>query len=157
MIANTVLALNEYRMPDAKQTNALRKMVFETMFEALTRINQAYLRTDPEAPLLYESGVRYRKDPIRGKTGELWLDVPSILARGYDDCEGLSSYLAAEMRERAPNSVSDRRIPGAMVWLYRPRPNLWHAVVKDRETGEIFDPSKRLGMGRGQQRRTRNG
>lgn len=140
----------------------LQKKVLETYFEAMTRANEVFHKLHPTAPLLYDSGVKYRNDPVACNRhgvciGELWLDYPSILRHGFEDCDGLSAALAGELRARAPNSVGARRRPAAAVRLKTTRkPGLWHAVVVDLETGEVFDPSRKLGMGR-HRRRQRHG
>ena len=129
------------------------KAVLETQFESMTRVNVAWLRLHPRAPLLYRSGVRYKNDPYKPKycriATENWADIPSILKKNNDDCESLSCWLAAEMRVRKSNSVGTHRVPSACVVLkHTSAKNLWHAVVLDRSTGRIFDPSLRLGMSR---------
>lgn len=123
--------------------------ILESIFEVWTRINCSYLRAHPETPLLYRSGVRYRREDtpraLDGKRAVLenWKDIPTILADGYDDCEGLSAWLAAELRCR-------RGMDTAVVRLIkqptRSGRRLWHAVVIDLATGRKWDPSKRLGM-----------
>ena len=115
------------------------------MFEASTVIGVAWLKLHPRTPLLYSSDVEYRREG----SPERWKDIPTILETGYDDCEGLSVWLAAELRTRAPNSIGNYRRPAACVALKSTRrSNLFHAVVYDRETREIFDPSRKLGMGK---------
>lgn len=131
-----------YKRPSKTQTGRMQRAVLETLFEALTRINVAYLLATPNAPLLYESGVFYEREFLP----ERWLDIPSIRREGHDDCEGLACWLAAEMRVRAPNSVGPRKRPAAGVVLKEVKPGQYHAVVLDRETGQVFDPSKQLGM-----------
>ena len=125
--------------------------ILEGWFEAMTRTNSIWLLSNPDAPLLYESGVRYRRDPDRAPLDitEIWMDIPNILKTGHDDCEGLSSFLAAECRVRAPNSLGPRKRKLAGVRLKITKtPGLLHAQVYDPETNEIFDPSRKLGMGR---------
>jgi hypothetical protein len=140
MLAVASLRLSDYRLASARATLMLHRSVLELVFEAFVRANQAYLRTAPETPLLYSSGVVYRREPI-----EVWCDIPSAIRAGRDDCEGLSCWLAAELRERAPNSLGSARLPAARVVLRRQRsPGLWHAVVD--LGGRIEDPSRRLGM-----------
>lgn len=144
------LNLNNYRV-GGERSGALTIAVLETWFEAMTRTNQAWMLANKDAPLLYNSGVRYAMDPERSKLGigELWLDAPSVLSRGQDDCEGLSSFLAAEMRTRDTHSEGRGRRPAATVKLKTTRiPGLLHAIVIDLATGERFDPSRRLGMGK---------
>ncbi len=139
-----IISLRQYRAPTPRETFAIRKGLLELYFEAQVRANMVWLGLNPKAPLLYKSGVRYAREG----TPEVWLDIPAIMFQGFDDCEGLACWLAAELRMRAPNSVGDNRRPAAVVVLKRTkRQQLWHAYVIDKETGERFDPSRKLGMG----------
>lgn len=146
-----------YRLKEPGDTLRLRKAVLETLFEAWTRINAIYLKIHPEAPNLYQSGVKYRRDPERRRIvdsligaseneAELWLDIPSILDRGYDDCEGLACYLAAELRVRSKNSLGVGRRAIASCVLKPVGVGKWHAVTCDPATGQCWDPSAKLGM-----------
>lgn len=117
----------------------MRRAILETFFEAMTLVGMAYLRAHPNTPPLLKSGVRYRRE---GKP-ERWKDIPTILEDGYDDCEGLAIWRAAELRLRGRPAV---------VRLKRTGPGLLHAVVQDVRTGKVYDPSKKLGMGRERKR-----
>lgn len=92
-------------------------------------------------PLLYQSGVYYRRDKC-ADTGctyryEDWT-VPSLVYRvGFGDCKKLAVWRAAELRLRS----KERARPVA----YQVRPGLIHVVVR-RGNGSIEDPSKILGM-----------
>lgn len=150
MIIVQRLKLSTYRLPKARDTIKLHKRLLETLFEASTLVAVAWLKIHPKAPLLYASGVRYRREG----SPERWKDIPTILESGFDDCEGLSVWLAAELRTRAPNSVGPQLRPAACVALKSTRRDgLFHAVVYDRATREVFDPSRRLGMGSKRKRR----
>lgn len=64
-------------------------------------------------PLLYDSGVRYRRDRVRAPNGlrvaaEVWRDAGAVLARGYGDCEDLATWRAAELRVRGVRALDDR-------------------------------------------------
>ncbi len=131
-----------YDLETKRATLIFQKRVLETLFEAQTLIGAAWLKRNPEAPLLYASGVYYEREGAP----ERWYDIPSIIRRGRDDCEGLAVYLAAELRTRSPNSVGKKRRPCACVVLKHTRKGIWHAVVEDKTTGEFFDPSRKLGM-----------
>ena len=146
-----ILDLRDYQAGTPAKTKTLHKLVLETHFAAMTTTNVVYLmsKLGRRAPLLYASGVAYERDPERREWSEKWLDIPSILKSGFDDCEGLSAFLAAEMRVRAPNSVSPKKHPTAAVMLKRTgRRGMWHAIVVDKTTGERWDPSRQLGMNR---------
>jgi hypothetical protein len=116
----------------------LRLDVLRTFFEAQVRVNMVYLKAHPSVPLLYESGVRYKREGMP----ERWKDIPTILRDGYDDCEGLSCWLAAELRVR-------QGVFSATVDLISNRRNesLLHAIVVDvQQPWRRWDPSVRLGM-----------
>jgi len=88
-------------------------------------------------PPLYESGVRYRREP-RGS--ERWQTPSQTLARGEGDCEDLAAWRAAELR------VSGEDLAARAV-VVRSGPRTWHAVVQ-RGDGSFEDPSAALGMER---------
>lgn len=104
--------------------------VLEAVLEGVTVANHIFL-TRKRYPPLYQSGVRYKPEPK-----ERWLFIPQILARGWDDCEGLAGWRAAEYRMVG--------IP-ARVHVVEGRIGRWHAVVL-LPGGRIEDPSARLGM-----------
>lgn len=107
--------------------------------EGLTAQNVAWLREHPSAPPLYESGVRYRREP-RGV--EEWRTLPELLASGYGDCEDLATARAAELNVTGED-------PDAFAFARPTRKRgLWHIVVA-RGDGTIEDPSRVLGMGKG--------
>lgn len=88
-------------------------------------------------PALYESGVRYRREPAARR--EEWCTIPECLRRGWGDCEDLACWRAAELCVTGQDSQ-------ARPVLLRTR-NGWHVAVQ-RGDGSIEDPSRRLGMGR---------
>jgi len=147
MKAICILDLPNYRISSNEKANGLMRIkALETMFEAITRVNVAWLMTHA-VPLLYRSGVRYQRDPERADIGEIWCDAPTILKAGHDDCEGLASFLAAEMRVKGPNSEVRERVPLACVRLKTTSlPGMLHAIVYDPASKRIWDPSRRLGM-----------
>ncbi len=105
---------------------------------ALTEINLSYLRSaNPPAPLLYESGVRYRKDPD-GK--EYWWDIPNVIRAGVGDCKKLACWRAAELQIRGVAAVALPVIQhgrGGVVLIH---------VIVQYPNGLTEDPSRRLGM-----------
>jgi hypothetical protein len=123
------------------------RRVLNLLLEALTEINVAILRTYGErVPLLYESGVVYRRESI-GQ--EDWCDVIELLRLKYGDCEDLSCWRAAELRVRYGDSQArafvkgPRRLPGGVL--------MYHIQVQ-RGDGRIEDPSLVLGMGQNRDR-----
>lgn len=84
-------------------------------------------------PSLYDSGVRYRRErPM----AEHWQLPSQTIVAGVGDCEDLSAWRAAELKNAGEN---------AEIVLIRAKPRLWHVAVR-RESGAIEDPSRILGM-----------
>lgn len=109
------------------------------MLEAMTLINESYLRANPRTPLLYQSGVRYSQEC----RDEQWQDIPVTLKRGYADCEDLATYRVAELRVR----FGERRAKVFLKHHYSPlRDHYTYHVMVRRANGKIEDPSRRLGM-----------
>jgi hypothetical protein len=102
--------------------------LLEAVLEGVT-VADHILLTRRRYPPLYASGVFYKPEPK-----ERWLLVPQIFARGWDDCEGLAGWRAAEYRLAG--------IP-ARVHVVEGRIGRWHAVVLLPD-GTIEDPSARL-------------
>ena len=117
----------------------LSRRAMNHALEALTRINVDWFREHPDAPWLYESGVRYAMEP----TGfELWDPYALLLARGAGDCDDLATTRAAELRVREGDTRARADCyPSAI----RNGRRTWHAIVV-RGDGTVEDPSARLGM-----------
>jgi hypothetical protein len=86
------------------------------------------------APPLYESGIRYEREPL-GR--EWWQTAADNFAEGEGDCEDLASHRAAEL-------VVFSGEPARAVTMRTGR-RTFHAVVR-RGDGSIEDPSAALGM-----------
>ena len=63
------------------------------MLRCLTEIDENYLRHYPNAPLLYQSGVRYEEEPIGA---EFWQDIPTVLQHRVGDCLPLDTLVLRE-------------------------------------------------------------
>jgi hypothetical protein len=116
---------------DAKHT-ALAQLL-----EALAGVNEAWLRENPWAPSLYESGVRYEEEPD-GRDD--WQDIPETLALRVGDCEDLGCWRIAELRTRVREYARPfvkRSVVGART--------IYHVAVR-RADGRLEDPSRILGM-----------
>lgn len=116
----------------------LSRKVLDVMLQNLFEIDCLYLRSHPEAPLLYRSGVRYQEEP---KGQEDWQDVPTTIGMGIGDCEDLACWRAAELAVRygiqaRPIFKEQRREDGSF---------LYHIVVRYPD-GREEDPSRILGM-----------
>jgi len=61
----------------------------------LAQENAILLRAQPDLPLLYDSGVTYRRE-----TDETWCDFLNMLAQGHEDCDGLAAARAGELQAR---------------------------------------------------------
>lgn len=129
-----------------KYPREMSNQVLEYLLTALYSIDCAWLGTPMgrEAPGLYQSGVRYAREPA-GR--EDWQDIPTTLERGFGDCEDLACFRAAEL------TVRERR-PSRPVYKWstckRTGAALYHIVVL-RDDGMIEDPSRALGMGQGRE------
>jgi len=116
------------------------------MFEALVNIDQLWIRTHRNStPPLYKANVRYERE----FGTELWCDIPTIMEKGYGDCEDLAAWRCAEIREAGGKSspyVTYKKVEGRFHY---------HAIIKragvNPATGKfgkfLEDPSRRLGMG----------
>lgn len=105
------------------------------LLEALVNINRMEIR-DCRLPLLYKSGVRYKREP-KGK--EDWRDAVTVFREQHGDCEDLSAYRIAELRNTgrwADPYIRFRIAPDGML--------IYHVMVLRK--GRLEDPSKILGM-----------
>lgn len=135
----------EFTIQLSKYPRQCQALVLEIFFEAQVLVNVIYLRSHPKTPRIYKSGVVYRRE----NAPEIWKDIPTILEDGWDDCEGLAAWLAAELRVYGAKTKAGKQVavPCAMVRLIRQgRKAFWHAVVIDKRSGKKWDPSKVLGM-----------
>ena len=103
--------------------------------EATTRANEALARRGhlPDIREAIRGGVRWRPEPWIGERFDL---APTVLARGWGDCDDLGPWLAAQMRSQGRQARAFARRSGA---------NKWHVQVED-ERGQIHDPSIWAGM-----------
>ena len=107
------------------------------LLEALAAVNEAWLREHPQAPWLYESGIRYEEEP-HGQDD--WQDIPETIALRVGDCEDLGCWRIAELRTRGREYAR----PYVKRSLVGPR-TVYHVAVR-RADGELEDPSRILGM-----------
>jgi hypothetical protein len=115
-------------------------LAIRPILESLVKVNQLYLLTH-HVPLLYESGVRYQNEPP-GLGYEDFAIIPSVLRRGWGDCDDLAPWRVAELRQRYGEKAKIR-----IQWKKHPKGKLFHIVVR-RGSGLIEDPSAKLGMGK---------
>lgn len=125
----------------------------------LAQENAIILRSRPDLPRLYESGVVYRRE-----VDETWCDYLNLLAQGHEDCDGLAAARAGELLAlgwralgprdpgyRAARQLQLETIPAEVLLLTTTevhRPGLYHCIVRYRVAGRWYrdDPSARLGM-----------
>jgi hypothetical protein len=125
----------------------------------LARENALLLRARPDIPLLYESGVIYRREQ-----DETWSDALNTLAQGWEDCDALSAWRAGELMARGHTALSPgdggykaahrnrlRRIEAEVFLRTRAaegQTGLYHCIVRYRVGSRWYrdDPSARLGM-----------
>jgi hypothetical protein len=131
--------------------------VLKPFLEALTMANQVFLKLHSGVPLLYQAGVRYDNEPedflchIDGKTERVedFASIPTIIKRGWGDCDDLAPWRCAELRnmgEHAGIRIQWKTLQQRMSILALGQPfKLYHILVR-RGDGTIEDPSKILGM-----------
>lgn len=113
----------------------------------LVELNVLYIKArraqrNPVPPL-YKSGVRYQNEPDNGE--EEFADIPTVLQRGWGDCDDLAPWRVAELRAAGEVGASLR-----LTWKLLPNGRkLFHVLVR-RADGSIEDPSAILGMGQPQ-------
>jgi hypothetical protein len=111
----------------------------EGVAEGLVRLNVALMRFADERgvslPPLYESGIRYRREPRGREWWESAEDLLGVASKLSGDCEDLAAMRAAELRywDGEP----------ARVVIQRTARGTFHAVV-ERADGTIEDPSRIL-------------
>lgn len=126
---------------DIDPTEAYRNRCLQLALWFLIHQNELYLQFHPETPLLYDSGVRYAREPFGY---ESWPNIPVILRRGAGDCEDLAAWRVAELRAQG--------VPARPAWKFRDlngphgEYRLYHIDVFIPRIG-FEDPSKKLGMG----------
>lgn len=117
--------------------NGLQRII-NALCVALVEADVVWLEAHPEAPLLYESGVRYVPEP---PNEEWFTDVPTVLKRGWADCDDLGCWRAAELRVRFhihdAHTFTQRQVEPDGSTLY-------HVMVQSSLGTE--DPSSALGM-----------
>ena len=65
-------------------------LMLGAMTDCLIRINEIFLASRPNVPLLYQSGVRYEEEPLGA---EFWRDIPTVLKYGSGDCLPLDTHV----------------------------------------------------------------
>lgn len=105
------------------------------------------LRAHPHLRDLYRSGVKYKRDPKRGRAFceanrgacEPFKSPLEVMRVGHADCDDLAPWLAAQRILEGDKRARARAIDAPGVG--------YHVIVK-RGDGSTEDPSKKLGMGK---------
>jgi hypothetical protein len=130
-------------------------LAIKPILEALVKVDQLFLRTH-HVPPLYASGVRYQDEPWEGF--EEFAPIPTILARGWGDCDDLAPWRVAELRnqgKKASIRVFWKKHPGKgklfHILVRRPYEpsefdSAYMVIPKDGSLTMIEDPSRKLGM-----------
>ena len=108
----------------------------EHLLEGLVRACEDDYRAHPSLPALYESGVRYKREPDGVNR---WQTVNETYAKKCGDCEDLCAAYCAWLRVRR----GERTARCTVKFVHT---GLWHVRVL-RANGQIEDPSRVLGMG----------
>lgn len=86
---NVILASFEGSMSNFE---ALRPIV-ASFNDSLALANLQWLKTHPETPSVYDSGIRYVED----KGQDDWCDIPEVIRRGYGDCDDINAWRLGEL------------------------------------------------------------
>lgn len=102
------------------------------LLDALVKVDQLYLLSH-HVPPLYQSGVVYADEPWQDH--EDFAPVPTILSRGFGDCDDLAPWRCAELRNqgrKASIRIAWRKIPG--------KGKMFHIIVRRPFEAAAFDP-----------------
>jgi hypothetical protein len=140
-----VLDLFAQKANEADRVRSEQSMLL--VMEAMCAINQLHLK-QKRFPKLYESGVVYRRE----NGTENWLDIPHVIEAGWGDCEDLTFWRVAELRQegtKAAPFAKWRRVNGVYKYhalVRRFAPGRDHFGRQVNSKAWLEDPSKRLGM-----------
>lgn len=99
--------------------------------------DRLWLRTYPDTPSIYASGVKYiNKDDIDAPA---WQDVSVCLAKGTGDCKDFAAWRCAELLEQGIDCRP------CIQWRIIDGTSRFHALVEYPD-GTLEDPSIMLGM-----------
>ena len=103
---------------------------YSKLIEGLVAINQEILSNNPDISPLYDSNVGYQEE----KPGqEVWKPLTRVIDAGVGDCEDLTAWRVAELRNQGEDVQP----------IFIDNGRGYHAVV-EYNNGEIEDPSQIL-------------
>lgn len=150
---NIMVQLGQNESADRRNGRVLR------LLNWMVRENEDYLRRTPDAPLLYSRDpngrpvCRYQRESF-----ETWSTIPACLAQGWEDCDSLAAWRAAELRTWGGRALEPgcrayrhaRHAPHlrAQAFLRTKNHQIYHCLVRFLVDGtwHYDDPSLRLGM-----------
>ena len=127
-------------LPNSFEWNeALNSRILRRMLDCLIACNCVYLKSHPQTPTLYRSGVIYDRTKV-------WESIPALYSvkpdgRKFGDCKSLTAAMVAELRMQGVAASPTFR------WVRRERDGgLDYHILVQTDQG-FHDPSKVLGMG----------
>lgn len=152
-MAKEAIIILHLTLPEDDGTLRLDPLDFT--FEGLVQTNLWHIRRARKLgrplPSLYKSGVRYKDDDPHGQhSQENWRDILGVIRAGGGDCDRLSAWRVAELRDvgiAARGRFDWHRIPKDAI-LSGPERQVAHVRVEHPD-GRIEDPSQHLDGERG--------
>jgi len=146
-VAKEAILILHLTLPEDERTGDLELDPLAFTFEGLVQTNLWHIRRARKLgrplPSLYGSGVRYKDDDPHGQ--ENWRDIPAVLRAGGGDCDRLSAWRIAELRDvgiAARPRFDCWRVPKDAL-LSGPARHDAHVRVEHPD-GRIEDPSEHL-------------
>lgn len=128
-------SLELVNVPRAQEPSAELAAIVRKLIDRRARQLAPYLLRYP-LPSLYRAGVRYEVEAPRFGIDEEFADPWTVYSRGVGDCDDLSLWRICEGLSRG------ERLAATVEWMG----DYLHCQVRHLDTGEIEDPSARLGM-----------
>lgn len=149
MLRNVLFDVSLFQ-DESERANSQKRVL--VLLEALTLCNQFYLAEHPDAPLMYQAGIKYKipaqfgtssgEGGVPGYRGEVFRDIPRIIENGGGDCDNVACWRAAEIRHRLGIGAKPY-----ITWRKRADGGTTYHVIVLWPDGSSEDPSLLLGMG----------
>lgn len=75
------------------------------MVEALAVVDQVFLKSNPDTPVLYDLASEGKITQRQGHASGTWSDIPRVLSDGYADAISLVCWRIAELRVAGHENV----------------------------------------------------